>query len=81
MTIMLKDIQLKREREAEELREQYGDIRAKSYVSDDYTAEEWQIKKDFEMRGTDAETYSGCIGMGDLSGFSVEQDSQTFSKS
>lgn len=43
----------------------------KPYWSDSYTAEEWQARKWFEKKGSDEDTYSGCIGLGDLSEFEV----------
>ena len=61
----------KKEHTAVKLREEYGNIKATSFIGDGYTVAEWQSRKQFEIHGTEEETYSGTIGMGDLSGFDV----------
>lgn len=73
MTIMLADIQNKPKAEpSQELLELRGDLsKDKPYWADQYTPEEWQARKWFEKKSSDEDTYSGCIGLGDLSEFDV----------
>ena len=81
MTVMLDDIKNKKKAvPSEELIALRGDIENdKPYWADTYTAAEWQSRKAFELRGTEEETYSGQIGLGDLSDFDTETKGAFFS--
>lgn len=71
MTIMMSDILAKKDLQEEENKLKYGDTKATTFKPEEYTAQEWQLRKAFESHGTEDSTYAGTIGMGDLSGFDV----------
>lgn len=74
MTTMLEDIikNKKKPVPSDELIELRGDTENdKPYWADNYTPDEWSLKRSFEKMCSEEDTYAGVIGLGDLSDYEI----------